>query len=268
MPRTHDTLPVVTEQDRERMRKLGAWKNGLPSVSTPPPRTLKEVFDASRRLQRMSRGGVREDDAAVRQHVRFREQSVATSHPIPKPFPLTRAMIDKSLAEFLDGLFGRDPGWSVVGAHAANVYRREPRFTMDIDLLVALGAQSMQDAAAAFTEEGWTVRTIDPEGWLLRVSHPGYGHLDVIASETPYQDEALRRARIVDLDDGVSARVLSPEDVIIHKLIADRAKDDADIEDILQTEPSLDWDYLNKWFDAWELRQRFERIAARMRHDN
>lgn len=75
----------------------------------------------------------------------------------------------------------------------------------------------------------------------------------------------MRRARKVDLDDGVSARVLSPEDVIIHKLIADRAKDDADIEDIQQTEPSLDWDYLNKWFDAWELRQRFERIAARMR---
>lgn len=174
-------------------------------------------------------------------------------------------MIDKSLAEFLDGLFGRDPGWSVVGAHAANVYRREPRFTLDVDLLVSLGSRSMLDAATAFTERGWTVRTMDPEGWLLRVSHPEYGHMDVIASETPYQDEALRRARRVDLVEGLSAHVLSPEDVIIHKLIADRAKDDADIEDILHTETPLDWDYLNKWFDAWELRQRFEKIAARMR---
>jgi len=174
-------------------------------------------------------------------------------------------MIDKRLAEFLDALFGADSGWSVVGAHAANVYRREPRFTLDVDLLVSLGRRSMHDAAAAFTEGGWTVRTMDPEGWLLRVSHPEYGHMDLIASETPYQVEALRRARRVDLDDGVSASVLSPEDVIIHKLIADRAKDDADIEDILQTEPSLDWDYLNRWFDAWDLKERFEKIAARMR---
>lgn len=174
-------------------------------------------------------------------------------------------MIDKGLAGFLDGLFGADSGWSVVGAHAANVYRREPRFTADVDLLVALGSQSMADAAAAFTERGWTVRTIDPEGWLLRVSHTEFGHLDVIASETSYQDEALRRSRNVDLGEGRSAHVLAPEDVVIHKLIADRAKDDADIEDILRAAPPLDWDYLDKWFDAWELRERFEKIAARMR---
>ena len=179
-------------------------------------------------------------------------------------------MIDKSLAEFLDGLFGRDSGWSVVGAHAANIYRREPRFTLDVDLLVSLGSRSMEEAATAFVERDWTVRAMDPEGWLLRVSHPEFGHMDVIASETPYQDEALRRARCVDLGDGLTAHVLSAEDVIIHKLIADRAKDDADIEDILHAAPALDWDYLNKWFDAWELRERFDKLVARMRerHDD
>ena len=58
--------------------------------------------------------------------------------------------------------------------------------------------------------------------------------------------------------------------MIINKLIADRAKDDADIEDILHAAPSLDWDYLNKWFDAWELRERFDKLVARMheRHDD
>ena len=177
-------------------------------------------------------------------------------------------MIDRSVAEFLDGLFGAKAGWSVVGAHAANIYRREPRLTMDVDLLVSLGSRSMQAAAAAFVEKGWTVRAMDPEGWLLRVSHVEFGHMDLIASETPYQDEALRRSRTVDLGDGLSARVLSPEDVIVHKLIADRAKDDADIEDILRAIRSLDWEYLRKWFDAWDLRERFEKIVGRMRDND
>ena len=106
------------------------------------------------------------------------------------------------------------------------------------------------------------------EGWLLRVSHPEFGYMDVIASETRYQDEALRRSRAVDLGEDLSARVLSVEDVIIHKLIANRAKDDADVEDILRAGPSLDWRYLDDWFEAWDLRERFERIVARMREDD
>lgn len=40
-------------------------------------------------------------------------------------------MIERSVAAFLDGLFGEDARWSVVGGHAANGYRRESRFTMD-----------------------------------------------------------------------------------------------------------------------------------------
>ena len=174
-------------------------------------------------------------------------------------------MIDCSVAMFLDELFGTDCRWSVVGGHAANVYRRESRLTMDVDLLVALGTRSMRDTAAAFVDNGWTIRTMDPQGWLLRVTHPNFGDMDVIASETAYQAEALRRARPVDLGHGRFVRVLSPEDVIIHKLIADRAKDDADIEDILCGDCVLDWDYLHAWFDAWELRERFERVVRRLR---
>lgn len=174
-------------------------------------------------------------------------------------------MIDKDMVELLDGLFGPDSGWAVAGGHAANVYRVESRFTEDVDLLVSPGSISMNDAAAGFTRRGWTVRAMMPDGWLLRVSHPEFGYMDVIASETRYQDEALRRSRAVDLGEGLSARVLSVEDVIVHKLIANRSKDDADVEDILRASPSLDWRYLDGWFDAWDLRGRFERIVARMR---
>ena len=58
------------------------------------------------------------------------------------------------------------------------------------------------------------------------------------------------------------------QDVIVHKLIANQSEDNADMEDILRAGPSLDWHYLDDWFDAWDLRGRFERIVSRMRNDD
>ena len=88
-----------------------------------------------------------------------------------------------------------------------------------------------------------------PEGgWLLRVAHPRFGSLDVIASETEYQTEALARAKVTMLGN-IALRALAVEDVLIHKLIADRYKDAADVDDILRTDPHLDVDYLCKWLD-------------------
>ena len=54
------------------MRQLGAWKAGLPALSTPPPRTLEEVFAINGQLGRMSDPVVRDDETAIAQHVRFR----------------------------------------------------------------------------------------------------------------------------------------------------------------------------------------------------
>ena len=85
-----------------------------------------------------------------------------------------QTMIDQGLVELLDGLFGSDSGWAVAGGHAANVYRLESRFTEDVYLLVSLGSRSMRDAASGLTNQGWTVRTMMSDGWLLRVSHPGF----------------------------------------------------------------------------------------------
>jgi len=55
------------------MRRLGTWKAGLPPLSTPPPRSLKEVFEINARLRRMTDQRVR-DDVVVKQHVRFRNR--------------------------------------------------------------------------------------------------------------------------------------------------------------------------------------------------
>ncbi len=63
----------------------------------------------------------------------------------------------------------------------------------------------------------------------------------------------------------IPLRALVVEDVLIDKLIADRYKDDADVEDILRTNPRLDGDYLGKWLDEWGVRERYDRIERRSR---
>ena len=172
-------------------------------------------------------------------------------------------MIDRRVAEHLNLVFGGRADWAVVGGHAANLYRAEARFTVDTDVLISQGRRSMEDVAKKMVEAGWGVQSMPQGGWLLRVSHPLLGAVDVIASETDYQEHALARARVTRFD-GVELRALSVEDVLIHKLIAARFKDEADVEDILRTDPDLDRDYLAKWIDEWGIRDRYERIVARI----
>ena len=173
-------------------------------------------------------------------------------------------MIDESLAAHLRALFGDGDDWAVAGDHAANLYRRDARATVDTDVLVSLDRRTMQEVREVLAHEGWAVRSMPEGGWLLRVAHPHYGSLNVIASETDYQQAALARAKAT-MFGNISLRALAVEDVLIHKLIADRYKDDADMDDILRTDPPLDETYLSKQLDEWCVRDRYERIARRSR---
>ncbi|MDE0691142.1 MAG: hypothetical protein OXI55_02730 [Gammaproteobacteria bacterium] len=84
----------------------------------------------------------------------------------------------------------------------------------------------------------------------------------MIASETEYQRTALARTKVT-MFGSIALRSLAVEDVLIHKLIAGRYKDEADVDDILRTDPLLDEDYLCKWLDEWGVRERYERIKRR-----
>ena len=80
-----------------------------------------------------------------------------------------------------------------------------------------------------------------------------------------YRKQAVERAVADVLDDGTTIRVLAIEDVIIHKLIADRSKDAADVESILATDPDMDAAYLDHWLAEWGVADRYERAATAVR---
>ena len=165
----------------------------------------------------------------------------------------------RHLGELLDRL---NLPWAVTGGHAANAYRDEIRHTSDVDILVSLGATSMQDVLRELVLEGWELMRSVEDDWMVRIHHPEHGLADIIATGLDYQEIALSRSHHVRQEDGFVVNFMTVEDIIIHKLIANRHKDDSDVMSILATKPALDADYLNRWLAEWEVRDRYEAFRA------
>ncbi len=154
--------------------------------------------------------------------------------------------------------------WVVMGAVAANRYRRDVRLTGDLDLLVASHGPAGLDALeAAFASASWTVRRGSADGAILRLRHETLGAVDLVLAETEYQREAIERATSEISSEGVPLRVLRIEDVLVHKLIAGRPRDIADIEDILARQPALDEGYVARWVAYWEVGELWQRLRSR-----
>ena len=165
-----------------------------------------------------------------------------------------------ALAVVLNAL-GMD--WAVVGGHAANVYRDEPRLTGDVNLMLLATTGEMTAIAEAFRERGWRVSQRPGDQWLVRLRHPVHGRADLIAAETEYQRGAIRRAQSAPLREAGEAKVIRAEDVVILKLVANRYRDHDDVASILAAGTPLDCEYLREWLAAWDLLDRYRDITNR-----
>lgn len=135
----------------------------------------------------------------------------------------------------------------VIGALAAIRYRDRARFTTDADILIA----TTEGVDEHFRREGYEVRTMAQPGesrpYIYFVRGKGEA-LDVIVAETDYQHEAIRRA--------VSG-YLTVEDVIVHKLLAWRPRDQDDIRSIRAAGHALDDAYIDRWAAEWQVVDRW-----------
>jgi hypothetical protein len=146
----------------------------------------------------------------------------------------------------------RDAGVQTVliGAHAANRYRLEVRHTLDVDFL----ASTLDGAADVLRAAGCDVRVVSDDGipYMIAARH-GTTVVDLLLAETEYQRLAMRRA---------VKGVLTPEDVIVHKLIAGRSRDLDDITSILASGIELDVAYIVEHADAWGVQERWQQIQG------
>lgn len=171
------------------------------------------------------------------------------------------SMLDDSAVRALGGALDRlGIPWAVTGGVAANVHRQEVRHTGDIDVLVLLAETPLAQLTQALAQDGWRALLTTQDGWLTRIEHPKHGVADIMVAGTSYQCAALERALADVQPDGSVVRLLAAEDVIIHKLIAGRHKDDIDVLSILAAAPALDDAYLDEWADHWNVAERLRSL--------
>ncbi len=129
-----------------------------------------------------------------------------------------------------------------------------PRFTKDFDLCAVVPESAVDPLLAQY--DGIRV---GPERIpsTIRFEFAGWP-VDVFVAKTAYDRECLRRAVAVELF-GAKVKVVTPEDLLIHKLIKlrdDKTKllqDAADVQAILQT-CAVSSTYLEAWLPPDEAR--------------
>jgi hypothetical protein len=126
--------------------------------------------------------------------------------------------------------------WYVFGAQAVAVWGR-PRMSADIDLTAAIIGPP--DAfVAAMLEAGFDLRVHEWQPFLERTRVLPFLYraadlpLDVVLAGPGLEQEFLDRAIRVEMA-GIKVPVISPEDLVVTKILAGRAKDIEDVRTIL-----------------------------------
>lgn len=153
--------------------------------------------------------------------------------------------------------------YMLTGSFAANFYTI-PRMTRDIDIVMEVTDCSVEKLEQIFDNEFYIEKTaiidaIKYQGIFNIIHQPTVFKVDfIIRKDSPYRRIEFQRRIRLQLE-GQSIWIVSPEDLIISKLIW--AKDTlsekqlTDIRNLLANLKSLDLDYLHHWIHQLELDQ-------------
>lgn len=165
-------------------------------------------------------------------------------------------MFASLLADLARALDAARLPYMVIGGQAVLLHG-EPRLTQDVDLTLGAAPDRLPDVLGALAAAG-VQPVVDPEPFVaetlvLPCAHAPSGlRVDVIFSHEGYEREAIRRTVAAEIG-GATVRFASVEDLLIHKLVAGRARDLDDARGVLVRHPAVDLGYLRRWlreFDA------------------
>ena len=151
--------------------------------------------------------------------------------------------------------------YMLIGGQAVLLYG-EPRLTQDVDITLGIGPDHLDAVLQAVTVLRWRVLVTDVEAFVRKTlvlpcqTRDDGIRVDLIFSFSPYERRAIERARLVPVG-GERVRFASPEDLIIHKIVAGRPRDLEDVAGILVRNPDVDIAYIEKYL------AQFEEVLAR-----
>jgi hypothetical protein len=142
--------------------------------------------------------------------------------------------------------------YAVIGGCARNAYA-EPRATKDVDFVVAGDVTSYNAVAHALRRAGFTrasaVQAPDDPVPDLELYRDSKGRrVDILFAKTDFERSALNRRELRAPYESVQLPIVTPEDLIVYKLIAGRTQDWADLEQVLLAlaieARAIDWEYV------------------------
>lgn len=126
--------------------------------------------------------------------------------------------------------------WYLFGAQAAVVWG-SPRLSADVDITAAIEPADLAVFIDAMNHQGFDLVSTDPE-LVTRTRVVAFIHratrmpLDVVLAGAGLEEEFLRRAIPVQME-STAVPVISPEDLIITKVLAGRPKDIEDLRSVI-----------------------------------
>lgn len=141
--------------------------------------------------------------------------------------------------------------WYLFGAQAVTIWGR-PRLTTDVDVTVQTASAGSEALVAALSAAGFRLSETFSDDFVrstrvLPLIHMASGMpLDVVLAGPGLEEQFLDRAVFVRLDD-FTVPVISPEDLVVTKVLAGRDKDVEDVRGVLRLRSaSLDLDYIRR----------------------
>jgi predicted nucleotidyltransferase len=160
--------------------------------------------------------------------------------------------------------------YMVIGGQAVLLYG-EPRLTRDIDITLGIGVNDLDKIkkivliiglkilvknGKEFVERNMVLPTLEKKSGI---------RVDFIFSFSPYERQAIERAKDIKLGRTL-VRFASLEDVVIHKVIAGRARDMEDVKSILLKNPKYDSSEIARWLKEFDhsLGENFLKVFRRI----
>jgi predicted nucleotidyltransferase len=145
--------------------------------------------------------------------------------------------------------------YAVIGGLAVQ-YWSESRGTRDVDIVVMVPEEKLEDflkkAAQRFAPRLADALSFARQNRVLLLSTMDGTPVDISLGIAGYEEEAVRRAVTAELPGGVTVRMITAEDLIIHKCLAGRARDVEDVERILVRQRlGVDLTHIRKWLQEF-----------------
>lgn len=163
----------------------------------------------------------------------------------------------KSVNDVLSWLDRRGVPAVFIGGLAASILGR-PRVTRDVDILIELSEEGWDEFVLSGEQYGLRRRIQDcvdfaRKSRVFLMRHVASGiDVDLIVAGLDFEREVIARAIKTHVG-GMKIPLATVEDLIIMKSIAQRGRDTADIEALIDTHANLDWERVQAWAKEFSL---------------